>query len=140
MSYTAIYIHVVFAVKRRSPVLTTGKRQLLFQHIREQATLNQIDLMRINGFEDHIHLLLRLHASQPLSAVVQQIKGESAWWANQVPLFDVTLKWATGYYARSVDPDNILLVTQYIASQPFKHTDKFSSISQYLSLVETGKK
>jgi putative transposase len=135
LSYTAIYVHVVFAVKRRCPVLASGKRQLLFSHIKEQAALHQICLLQINGFEDHIHLLLRLHASQPLSAVIQQIKGESARWANQVLLFDVTLKWAAGYYARSVDPDNIGLVTRYIASQPFKHSDEFCDIIQYLSLV-----
>lgn len=96
--------------------------------------------MRINGFEDHVHLLLRLHASQRLSAVVQQIKGESDWWANQVSLFDTTLNWASGYYARSVDPDNIGLVIRYIASQPTKHSDKFASVYHYLSLLETSKK
>jgi putative transposase len=140
MSYTVIYIHVVFAVKRRCPTLATDKRQLLFQHIREQASFHQIELMQISGFEDHVHLLLRLHASQRLSAVVQQIKGESARWANQAPLFDVCLNWASGYYARSVDPDNIAMVTRYIASQPFKHSDQLASIHHYLSLMETGKK
>jgi putative transposase len=140
MSYTAIYIHVVFAVKKRCPILATAKREVLFQHIREQATLHKIDLIRINGFEDHVHLLLRLHASQRLSAVVQQIKGESAWWANQIALLDTTLNWASGYYARSVDPDNIELMIRYIASQPTKHSDKFASLYHYLSLMATGKK
>jgi len=139
MSYTAIYIHVVFAVKRRSPILATAERQVLFQHIREQTNLHKIDLMQINGFEDHVHLLLRLHASQRLSAVVQQIKGESAWWANQTSLFDTTLNWASGYYARSVDPDNIELVIRYIACQHSKHSDKFANVYHYLSLIQTGK-
>ncbi len=86
MSRTEIYLHVVFAVKRRESILTAVGRRLLFQHIREQAFLNQIHLKAINGVEDHIHLLLRLHACQTIAGVAQQIKGESARWANQVQL------------------------------------------------------
>jgi putative transposase len=121
MPHTEIYLHIVFAVKKRRPVLTAEKRPLLFQHITEQTALHQIDLKSINGFDDHIHMLLRFHASQTLATLVQQIKGESARWANQANLFDTKLTWATGYYARSVDPQNVELVTRYIASQPSKH-------------------
>jgi putative transposase len=121
MSRTEIYLHVVFAVKRRDPILIAPKSSLLFQHIREQAFLNQIHLKAINGAEDHIHLLLRLHACQTIAGVAQQIKGESARWANQLQLFDKRLTWATGYYARSVDPENLEVVTRYIYNQPLKH-------------------
>jgi putative transposase len=111
----------------------------LFQHNSEQATLDDIDLLLINGFDDHVHLLLRLHASQPLSAVVQQIKGESARWANQVSLLDMTLKWATGYYARSVSPDEVRIVTRYISSQPDKHTQSIQWLDQYLQGIPSDK-
>jgi putative transposase len=121
MSRTEIYLHVVFAVKNRDPILTAPKRLLLIQHIREQGFLNRIYLKAINGVEDHIHLLLRLHACQTIAGVVQQIKGESARWANQVQLFEKHLTWAIGYYARSVDPENLEVVTRYIYYQPLKH-------------------
>jgi putative transposase len=121
MSRTEIYLHIVFAVKSREPILTAPKRRLLFQHIREQAFLNQIHLKAINGVEDHVHLLLRLRACQSIAAVAKQIKGESARWANQVQLFGKRLTWASGYYARSVDPENLEVVTRYIYSQPLKH-------------------
>jgi putative transposase len=121
MSRTEIYLHVVFAIKRRDPILTVPKRRLLFKHIREQAFLNQIRVEAINGVEDHIHLLLCLRACQTIASVAQQIKGESARWANQVQLFDNRLTWASGYYARSVDPENLKVVTRYIYSQPLKH-------------------
>jgi putative transposase len=121
MSRTEIYLHVVFAVKRREPILTVPKRRLLFQHIREKAFLNEIYLITINGVEDHIHLLLRLHAYQTIAGVAQQIKGESARWANQVQLFGKRLTWASGYYARSVDPENLEVVTRYIFYQPLRH-------------------
>jgi putative transposase len=121
MSRTEIYLHIVFAVKRRDPILTAPRRRLLFQHIREEAFLNQIGLKAINGVEDHIHLLLRLHACQTVAGVAQQIKGESARWANKVQVFDKRLNWASGYYARSVDPENLEVVMRYIYHQPLKH-------------------
>jgi putative transposase len=135
MSYTTIYVHVVFAVKRRKPVLSNDKRPSLFRHIRKQSALNHIDLININGFHDHIHLLLRLHASQSLSEVVQQLKGESARWANEVQLFETKLIWAEGYYARSVDPENIRVVLDYINAQPSKHTKRAPRIAAYLHLI-----
>ena len=74
-----------------------------------------------------------------LSAVVQQIKGESARWANQVQLFNVNFTWAAGYYARSVDPDRVCIVARYIASQPDKHNQKVQWLYQYLQLIPTDK-
>jgi putative transposase len=133
MSRTEIYLHVVFAVKSRDPVLTVPKRHLLFQHIREQAFLKHITLKAINGAEDHIHLLIRLHACQTIAGVVQQIKGESARWANQVLLLNTRLNWASGYFARSVDPENLEVVTRYIYNQHLKHCPSD------LWLVDVGK-
>lgn len=136
MSHTQIYLHVVFAVQKRKPVLTAGKRNPLFRHIREQASLHHIELWSINGYEDHVHLLLKLSPVQSLCGVMQQIKGESARWAGREKLFDSKLTWAKGYYARSVDPENIHQVARYITVQPCKHAFQNKWLLDYLQLIK----
>jgi REP element-mobilizing transposase RayT len=50
-------------------------RQKVFQHILENAQSKEIATSCVNGYSDHIHVLLRLLPTQQLSKVVQLIKG-----------------------------------------------------------------
>jgi len=135
MSYTELYIHAVFATKRRLPVLSDDGRRALFNHLRQMAAEHHISLLAINGYTDHVHMLVRLHSTQPVAAVMQQLKGESARWANQAALFSTPLVWAKGYYARSVDPGRVGKVVHYIAIQPEKHTQQYHWLYQYLQMI-----
>lgn len=135
MSRVHVYIHTVFGVHRRNPTLEPEKRKLLFRHIQEQASQHAILLMAINGHNDHVHVLLALKSTQALSQCVQQIKGESARWANQQVLFENRLRWADGYYARSVDPVKIGTVKRYIREQS-KHDWAFPFVEDYLQTID----
>jgi len=136
MSNTHIYLHVVFAVKRRQPVLLDNKRSLLLRHIEDQAAARHIELKAINGYEDHLHMLIRIRETQSIASVMQLIKGESARWANLQELFQQKLTWATGYYARSIDPRNVRQVMGYIAGQPAKHGQALEWLQGYLQSIQ----
>jgi putative transposase len=135
MSSLHIYLHIVFGVKSRSPILESGKRVLLFNHIVSNAKANNIQIQEINGHDDHVHVLIKLTGTQSVSKIMNCIKGESSWWANQVKLFDGQLVWAKGYYARSIDPDNLSTIAKYIGSQAYKHSLKSAWLHQYLQIV-----
>ena len=89
MSYVTILIHAVFGTKHRFPTLEIEKRQLLFDHMLQLAEENNITIDSINGHDDHIHLLLRLKATQKLADVMHLLKGESARWANMEKIFSI---------------------------------------------------
>jgi putative transposase len=135
MSCAYIYIHIVFGVKSRYPTLQTEKRHLLFEHIVSNAKGKNIDILQINGHDDHVHTLVRLSTSQSVSKIIQFIKGESAWWTNQQLLFENKLIWSKGYYARTVDPANLRIVRKYIAGQT-KHGKGFEYVQIYMESIK----
>ena len=131
MAVVRLYVHAVWGVKNRYPLLDMPGREKLFTHIRENAIQKNIILLAINGHTDHVHCLFRLKAVQSVAEVVQLIKGESSHWANHQSLFEKNLTWARSYYARSVDEQNLWLVQRYIANQE-KHLQAFPDICSYL--------
>ncbi len=129
MAYTRIYIHLVFGTKKRMPIMDAVARTVFIRHIQENASSKDIFIDILNGYEDHIHLLIRLHPSQNIALVAKQIKGESAHWANGNNLFTKHFAWAKGYYAASADGENLSRIRNYIRSQAARH---YEPVKKYL--------
>ncbi len=60
MSYIKVYVHYVWSTKDRYPFLNDSIRDQLFAHIRENAKKN-IYIDCINGYTDHVHILVSLN-------------------------------------------------------------------------------
>jgi len=124
-TFSKIWIHAIWTTKNCEPVLSKNIRRDLFRHIKEELGKQDIYIDTINGIEDHVHCLIQLKPVQSLSFVMKQIKGESAYWANDKLLIEEGLKWQKGYGAFSVSDYNIPKVRNYILNQE-KHHQKFS--------------
>jgi putative transposase len=96
-----------------------------FDHIRQNALLKGIYLDRINGYVDHVHMLVWLKPDQTMDKVAQLIKGESAYWFNQLSGIEHTrLQWQENYFAASVSLSMIGRVRNYIDNQEIHHQKK----------------
>lgn len=82
MPYIRVWIHYVWATKNREPVLVDSIRDILFDHIKQNARLKNIYLDRVNGYYDYVHCLVSLGSDQTLEKIAQLIKGESSFWLN----------------------------------------------------------
>jgi putative transposase len=103
MSYTQVCIHYVWATHDRKPKLVMPLRQLLFDHIRQNALVKGIYLDRINGHLEHVHCLVWLKPKQTIDQVAQLLKGESSYWFNNLSGIESSkLKWQENYFAVSV--------------------------------------
>ena len=121
MSYIKIWIHAVWGTKNRTPILKQPVLKSVCAHIRENAKAKGIYLDRINGHDDHIHVLMLLKYDLSISKQVQLLKGESAFWANKNRLIKGELEWSTKYFAASVSNDKIDVVRKYIDNQQMHH-------------------
>jgi putative transposase len=125
MSVTKLYIHAVWATKERYPLLNQTGRSLLIRHILYHCRAWNIQIISINGTCDHLHALIKMRGHTSVAYVIQIIKGESSWWANEIRVFEKHLQWARGYYARSVDEVSLPIVKNYINNQqvplPYKN-------------------
>ena len=125
MGYIKIWIHLVWATKKREPLLNKKEtRQKIFDHIRENARAKNIFVDFVNGYIDHIHILISLSAEQTISNTVQLIKGESSYWINKNNLISEKFEWQDDYFAVSVSESGVDKVRKYIKNQEEHHKKK----------------
>jgi len=134
MSWIRIWVHIVFTTKMRKPLIPKEIRPLLFQHIKDNAYKKGIFLKEVNGFHNHVHILLSLNKEISLSKSVQLIKGESSYWINKEKLLKHKFSWQDDYWAVSVSEAHINQVSTYIKNQEDHHkTKSFSEeIEQFM--------
>ncbi len=122
MSYTKVFIHYVWSTKKQQPSLIMPYRHLLFDHIRQNALLKDIYLDRINGYTDHVHCIVWLKPEQTIDKVAQLLKGESAYWFNNLSGFKRDkLQWQDNYFAVSVSLSQMEKLREYIDNQEAHH-------------------
>lgn len=120
-TYTQIIYHVVFATKDRKSVLKTDRREDLFKYIWGIVKNRNCHLYRINGFDDHLHLLISVHPTVTLAGLVKDIKTGSSRWIRQNDAFKGFMGWQQGYgaFTHSVAGKEALM--SYIKSQEDHH-------------------
>lgn len=124
MSMIKVWIHLVWATKSRQPLIDKSIRQTVFQHMRENAKEKNIYVDFINGYTDHVHLLISFNAEQTIAKTVQLIKGESSYWINKNNLCAEKFEWQDDYFAVSVSESGIDAVREYIKNQEQHHSKK----------------
>jgi putative transposase len=121
MSFVNIWVHAVWGTKNRMEILDYDLRSMLCSHIKKNANEKGILIDTIDGYKNHLHALMSLHADMSISKQMQLIKGESSNWANKSGLFNRQLRWADEYFAASVSENNLEKVRAYIQGQEEHH-------------------
>jgi REP element-mobilizing transposase RayT len=136
MPYIRVWIHYVWSTKYRDPVLKDEFREILFEHIRQNARSKDIYLDRINGYYDHVHCLISLGSGQTIDKTAQLIKGESSFWFNNKSGFNTNkLEWQDEYFAVSVSESAVDNVRAYIDNQ-VKHHQKKTFAEEYEEFIK----
>jgi REP element-mobilizing transposase RayT len=125
--YTSLQYHVVFSTKNRQPFLGKPIRERLFAYLGGIARENAMNALQIGGMADHVHLLLSIPASLPLSKAVQLVKGGSSHWLKATFPNMVDFAWQDGYAAFTVSQSQLDDVRAYIGSQP-EHEERKRSV------------
>ncbi|MFN7602911.1 MAG: IS200/IS605 family transposase, partial [Bacteroidota bacterium] len=76
-TYSQIYIQVVFAVKNRNALITTGWEEHLYKYITGIVQNKGQKLLAINGMPDHIHFLIGMKPTCCLADLVREVKKSS---------------------------------------------------------------
>ncbi len=116
-----IWLHSVWSTKDRIQILGKSFRFRVFNHIKEYAWKNGIQLDTINGVEDHIHCLFRLRTSQSPAEIIKLLKGESSYWINRNIILEEPFEWQEGYGIFSVSECDVMKTRKYIYNQEEHH-------------------
>jgi putative transposase len=120
-SYRKIIYHIVFGTYKRERTITDEHSEKLYKYIWGIVQNKNCHLYRINGVEDHIHILSDLHPTVALSDFVKDIKLGSSTFLKNNSLFPHFNGWAEGYAAFTYSVNELDTVVNYIKNQKEHH-------------------
>ena len=134
-THTQILYHIVFATKYRKPTIEKSQKKRLFAYIFQLLTNKKCHLYRINGVEDHIHILTHIHPTISISALVKDIKVSTSIFLKKELIFKNFDGWQEGYGAFSEAIKSKDRLINYVKNQE-KHHEKKSFFDEYKVLLE----
>ena len=117
-----LYIHAVFRIKSTSVTIRDQDQQALYEYM--GGILNRIGCLpvRINGVDDHVHLLCLLSRTVTTAKMMEEVKQRSSCWIKtRDPCYYRYFAWQNGYGAFSVSPSLVERVRKYIDNQEEHH-------------------
>jgi putative transposase len=121
-SYTQLLYHLVFSTKKRRPLIDASLREPLHDYMGGIVRgMKHCDLLEIGGVADHVHILVRLHASIALGDALRVCKASSSKWANERVKQKGWFEWQEGYAAFTVSQAQLARLSAYILNQEQHH-------------------
>ncbi|MBD5214745.1 MAG: IS200/IS605 family transposase [Bacteroidales bacterium] len=122
MSKTLSLHHIVFCTRNRAATIPATSKRDLFAYIHGIIKAKGCRLHRINGMEDHDHMLVDIDPTISMADLVKTIKQSSSYWIKQHPDFRIFDGWARGYYAFSLSRKEFNKCMNYIINQEKHHS------------------
>lgn len=120
-TYKQIYYHIVFSTKDRQRTLIESGHEPLFRYMWGIINNKQGYLYRINGVEDHLHILCDLHPTITLADLIKTIKGASWHWIQEKGVFPDFVQWQERYGAFTHSQAEKARIMEYIRNQQEHH-------------------
>jgi len=120
-TFRQIYYQIVFGTKNRKPTIACAYEKELFQYIHGIIKNKRCKLYRINGMEDHLHIMSDLHPTVCLSDYIKDIKVASNTWMKESGKFQAFEGWQEGYAAFTYSIKEKDTIINYIKNQKGHH-------------------
>jgi len=134
-TYSQMYVQVVLVVKFREALIQKEWKEELYKYITGIVTNKSQKMLRINGVENHIHVLLNIQPNIALSDLIRDVKANSTKWINDQGFCKHTFRWQEGFGAFTYSISQLDNVIKYIDNQEEHHKTKTFK-SEYLSLLK----
>lgn len=110
-------------------------KELLYRYMSGIIQNHEHKLLAINGMPDHVHIFFGMRPSQSLSELMQDIKGDSSKWINEMGFVRGRFARQEGYGAFSYSKSSVDNVINYIKNQERHHQLK-SFNNEYIDLLK----
>ncbi len=134
-TYTQIIYQIVFSTKYRERTLSKNNREELFKFIWGVLKNKKCHLYRINGVEDHLHIVTDLHPTISLSNLVKDIKVSSSLYIKEQELFNSFKNWQEGYGAFTYSIKEKDRLIEYVKNQEAHHR-RTTFKEEYIALLK----
>ncbi|MBU1381796.1 IS200/IS605 family transposase [Myxococcota bacterium] len=102
-TFNCNYTHIIFSTKDRKTLIKGYFRFRLYQYMIAISENHNCKVFCINGTEDHVHILVKLHPPVSISEYTRTIKSNTSRWVNEEikPEYG-RFEWQSGYAIFSV--------------------------------------
>jgi putative transposase len=133
-TYTQILYQIVFSTKQREQVLEKEKRPELFKYVWGILNKSNCHLYRLNGVEDHLHIVTHLHPSVSLADLVKN-KIASSGFIKDNGIFKHFIGWQDGYGAFTYSIKEKSRLIEYVKNQE-EHHKTITFMDEYIELLK----
>ena len=124
MSFWRLYYHLVWSTKNREPLITSEIEKRLYAYLVHKAAELECYVYAINGWHDHVHLIIAIPPKQAVADVVKHLKGASSHDLNHAGGLDYEFAWQRGYGALSLGERQRPQAEAYVNDQKAHHTQQ----------------
>jgi putative transposase len=114
---------MVWATKRRAPLLTPEIERRIHRCIVSEAEGLKCAVKAIGGTPDHVHVVLWLSPLIGAARLAKQMKGVSSALANDISGHQLRFRWQEGYSLDAVCDSHLSEAVEYARNQKRHHTD-----------------
>jgi len=118
-----IYYHLIWGIQGGDPLITKKIERPVYRCIVDQVQKLDCEVLVINGVSDHLHLIVKLRSTVPVSLLVKQAKGVSAKFINTQLGGYGKFHWRSGYGAFTISRWDLPMIINYVKKQKTHHQD-----------------
>ena len=135
MSYTQSIYHMIIRTKANKLTLPLEHSEELYRYIWGIIKNKNGLLYRVNGIEDHVHILFALHPTIALSDFARDLKAETSKMLKRTAGFEQFTAWSEGYTALSCNLRDKDIIINYTKNQREHHktillNEEYIAVSQ----------
>jgi REP element-mobilizing transposase RayT len=135
-AHQQLLYHIVFSTKERRALLQNDQfREGVWAYMAGVARNLDGFAIRIGGYHDHAHLLVRIPAKVAVSDFVGKLKANTSKHINESRDTGMKFHWQDGYGAFTVSPSQQGAVVAYIDGQ-IEHHRKQSFQDEFLQILK----
>ncbi len=122
--------HLVFSTRYRKRVLTPNVKLKIRNWMKQQEELLGIRIILMNGYLDHLHVLVIVPPKVSISQVAHGIKGYSS------RMLGKSFYWQRGYYVKAISKSEFKQTYLYIRDQYFHHLEEKITVEEEIESFE----
>jgi len=124
MPFWRLYYHLVWATKNREHFVSPGIEKRLYPYLVNKAAELEVYVYAVDGWFDHVHLVVSIPPKHAVAYVVKRLKGASAHDLNHAGGIDFHFAWQRGYGSLSLGERQRPIAVAYVGNQKEHHSQQ----------------
>jgi putative transposase len=121
MPFWKMYYHLVWATRDRAPLIQSEVEPDLYAYLIRKASELDVCVYAINGWVDHVHLIVSIPPHHSVAEVVKLLKGASSHDLKLAGVFGNEFAWQRGYGVLTLGERQRKDAEAYVLNQKVHH-------------------